>query len=127
MSLNDGLLGLNYTPTPSGNIHYSFQNNPAFPGLMQLHAEISAAPAPNGFPFDTNVNISMPAENKILTSGTVIRVDEGAQYWDKDTQQAYPLPRIELYQNIVNGSAPASGIDQAAWPYQYQQNQYITD
>lgn len=126
MSLNDGILGLSYTPTPSGNIHYSFQNNPAFPGLMQLHAEVSAAAAPNGFANDTNVNISMPAENKILASGTVIDVHEGAMYWDNDTKQAYPLPKVELYTNIVNGT-PASGIDQAAWPFTYQANQNITN
>jgi hypothetical protein len=126
MSLNDGMLGLNYSPTPSGNVHYSFNNNANFPGLMQLHVETDASHAPNGYPLDTNINISMPAQNVILSSGSVIDVHEGAQYWSKDTKQAYPLPNVQLLTTVQNG-VPASGLNEPAWPYQYQENQNKTN
>jgi hypothetical protein len=125
MSFNDGTLGLNANATPSGNVHYIMENNASFPGLMQLHAETDASHAPNGYPLDTNVNISMPAQNVILASGSVIDVHEGAQYWSKDTKQAYPLPNVQLL-STIQGGVPASGLNVPAWPYQYQENQNIT-
>jgi hypothetical protein len=125
MSFNDGSLGLQHSPNPSGNVHYIFGSNPAFPGLMQLHAEVDAAPAPNGFAHDTNIQISQPAMNKILASGSVIDVHEGAQYWSNDTKQAYPLPRVELLSTVIAG-APASGLNEPLYPYTYQANQNIT-
>src|SRR6185369_4748172 len=126
MSLNDGILGLSYDPAISGNVHYSFGSNAAFPGLMQLHAEVDASPLANGYTNDTNVNISMPAQNVILASGSVIDVHEGAQYWSKDTKSAYPLPKVELLTNVRQGT-PASGIDVSLYPYTYQQNQNLTN
>ena len=126
MSLNDGILGLSYTPTPSGNVHYKMGNNAAFPGLMQLHAEVDASHAPTGDVMDTNINISMPAQNKILLSGSVIDIHEGAQYWSADTQQAYPLPNVQLLSTVTHG-VPASGLSVPMYPYQYQENENITN
>src|ERR1039458_4012590 len=110
MSFNDGTLGLNYNPTVSGNVHYVLENNAAYPGIQQLHAEVDASRLPNGYAYDTNIHSSMPAQNVILTSGSVIDIHEGAQYWSKDTQQAYPLPNVQLL-STIQGGVPGSGLN----------------
>jgi hypothetical protein len=98
--------GDTYGALPTGTpIHVVITDNPNYPGLPQRHFYES--------PYAGSKDVNCKnAENITLTSGDTITPQHGAQYWDANSQRAYMYPKV-----LIEGGAPASGLDGVAYPF----------
>lgn len=93
----------------SGYVHAAYESDPNNPGFFQLF--VAKNPVSSGSYIEDPLS-----QNVILSSGTVTRIDaDGNQFWDSETQTAFPYPNYTPIQGVA-----ASGANYPVMPFKYQ-------